>query len=71
MLMLLLACSVSEYCENIEILYTALSRERIMNALIRLRRCAVWSAPLLFACNKVRFSGIEVQIIRTDGSISS
>ena len=20
--------------------------------------CAIWSAPLLFACNKVRFSGI-------------
>ena len=31
-----------------------LSREKISEALIRLRECAVWSVPLLFYCNKVR-----------------
>ena len=32
---------------------------RITKALIRLRRCAGWSAPLMFASNKVRVSPIE------------
>ena len=30
-----------------------LSNERITKALSRLRECAGWSAPLLFACNKI------------------
>ena len=30
------------------------SRERMTKALIRLRGCAGWSAPLLFACNEIR-----------------
>ena len=30
--------------------------ERITTARIRLHECAAWSAPLLFACNLVRFS---------------
>ena len=30
--------------------------ERTVKALIRLRRCVGWSAPLMFACSYVRFS---------------
>ena len=33
-----------------------ITKKRITKALIRLRRCAVWSTPLLFACNKTRVS---------------
>ena len=38
----------------------SLYRKQLTKALIRLNRCAGSSAPLLFACNKVRFSHIEV-----------
>ena len=51
------ACSATEANYNVEILYEALlaslddmlCRERIT----KVRGCAGWSAPLLFACNKV------------------
>ena len=33
-----------------------LLRGRTTKALIRLRRCVSWSAPLIFECNYVRFS---------------
>ena len=39
-----------------------LSRNRITMALIRLRRCAGWSASLLFVCNKIRFSLDEAHV---------
>ena len=32
----------------------------------RLRRCAVWSAPLLFACNKISFSSDEANLVCND-----
>ena len=38
------------------------SRKRITNALIRLRGCAGWFAPFVFACNEVRFSRDVTQI---------
>ena len=50
----------SSLCEPCEILhavslYTILSRQQIIKALIRLHRCAGWSAPFLLACNKISF----------------
>ena len=47
--------------KNTEILRVAslsiiLSWERTTKALIRLRGCVGWSAPLMFACSYVRFS---------------
>ena len=39
-----------------------LSRQRIAKALIRLRGCAGWSAPLMFAYGKNRFSHDVAQI---------
>ena len=49
-----LACSATEASMRVEILITetrdiSLSRQRTTKALIRLRGCAGWSAPLLFA----------------------
>ena len=48
------ACSATETSKKIEILllaspYMVLSNKRMTKALIRLRGCAGWSAPLLFA----------------------
>ena len=48
------ACSATGTSQKIEILLVAsfdmvLSKERITNALIRLRGCAGWSAPLLIS----------------------
>ena len=39
-----------------------LSNKQIIKALIRLCRCAGWSAPLLFANTEDRFSHVEAQI---------
>ena len=39
-----------------------LSKKRITKALIRLRECAGWSAPLLFANTEDRFSHVEAHI---------
>ena len=39
-----------------------LSNKRITKALIRLRGCAGWYAPLLFAYPEDRFSRVEVHI---------
>ena len=46
--------SATETCKKIEIshmasLHLVLSKKQITKALIRLRGCAGWSAPLLFA----------------------
>ena len=56
-------CSVTESTcsKKAEILRVAslsiiLSRGRTTKALIRLRGCVGWSAPLIFKCNLVRFS---------------
>ena len=51
------ACAATEASMRLEILVTetrdiTLSRQRTMKALIRLRRCSGWSAPLLFAYDK-------------------
>ena len=40
-----------------------LSKKRITKALIRLRGCAGWSAPVLFANPEDRFSRVEAHII--------
>ena len=53
---------------NIDILHVVsldiiLSKERIIKALTSLSGCAGRSAPLLLACNKVRFSLVETMII--------
>ena len=55
------ACAVTEASYKLEIsdIETRdiiLSRQRTTKALIRLRGCAGWSAPLLFAYGKNRFS---------------
>ena len=55
------ACSTSEVIWSLEILDLAridiiLSRQRTIKALIRLRGCAGWSAPFLFAYCINRFS---------------
>ena len=44
---------------RISALFTLLFKERITNALIRLRRGAVWSAPLLFPSNKIGASRVD------------
>ena len=54
------ACSATETSRRLEILDIEtrgiiLSKQRITKALIRLRGCAGWSAPLLFACGKTGF----------------
>ena len=43
-------------------LVTLLFRKRITKVLIRLRICAGWAAPLLFASNKVGVSHVEAHI---------
>ena len=40
-----------------------LSRKPTIKALLRQHRCPGWSRPLLFACNKVRFSHVEAHIM--------
>ena len=39
-----------------------LSKKQITKALIRLRRCAGWSAPVLFATTEDRFSRVEAHM---------
>ena len=61
------ACTASETGWNLEILDLErrgiiLSRQRTTKALIKLCGCAGWSAPLLFAHGKSRFSHDEAQI---------
>ena len=56
-----LACSATETNYSLEILDTEtrgiiLSKQWTTKVLIRLRRCTGWSAPLLFAYGKNRFS---------------
>ena len=56
-----LACSATDTSKRLEILDIEttdiiLSKQRITKALIRLRGCAGWSAPLLFAHGINRFS---------------
>ena len=46
-------------------LQSVLSREWETMTLIRLRGCAGWSAPLLFAFNEVRASRVEARFIIT------
>ena len=53
-------CSDTETRWKIKFLHEAsldilLSNKQITKALIRLRGCTVWSAPLLFACNMPGF----------------
>ena len=60
------ACAATEASLSLEILAIAsrgivLSRQRTTKALIRLRRCADWSAPLLFTYGINRFSHDVVQ----------
>ena len=55
------ACSAKKASYSLEIVHVAsigiiLSRQQTTKALIRLRCCADWSAPLLFAFGKNRFS---------------
>ena len=52
-------CSATETSYNCEIMCASgrvmiLFRKQKTQALIRLHGCSGWSAPLLFACNKVR-----------------
>ena len=44
----------------------------MIKALIRLRRCAVWSAPLLLACGKIRISRVmvELNVRKTSSALS-
>ena len=54
--------------KNIEILHVAnvsiiLSTKRIAKVMARLRGCLGWSAPMLFACNKVRFSCVVGEML--------
>ena len=42
-----------------------LSKTRITKALIRLRGCAGWSAPVLFANPEERFSCVEAHLLFT------
>ena len=56
------------YYLEFEILHVAsvdniLSIKRITKAVTRLHGCAVWSVPLFFAHNNVRFSRIKTHII--------
>ena len=60
--------SATETSQNIEILSVAslhmiLSKKRITKALIRLRGCACWSAPVLFAKPEDRFSRVEAHLV--------
>ena len=60
-------CAATEASQSLEILDIAsmdiiLSNQRTTKALIRLRGCAGWSAPLLFAYGKNRFSNDVAQI---------
>ena len=62
------ACSAAETSWRLEISdtengYIILSRKWTTKVLIRLHRCAGWSAPLLFAHGINRFSHDEAQII--------
>ena len=59
--------SATETTEKLEIslvarLHIALFKTRITKALIRLRGCAGWSAPVLFANPEDSFSRVEAQI---------
>ena len=59
--------STTETSQKVEISLEAslnliLSIKRITQALIRLRRCAGWSAPVLFENPEDRFSNDEAQI---------
>ena len=61
------ACSATETSLKNEISLEAsldiiLSSKRITKALIRLRGCAGWSVPVLFATTKDRFSSVEFQL---------
>ena len=63
-----LTCSATEAIYSLEILYIAsrgiiLSRQRTTKALIRLRGCTGWSAPLLFAYRKNRFSDHDAHLL--------
>ena len=49
------ACSAIETSKGLESRGIILSRRQTTKALIRLRGCAGWSAPLLFAYGKKRF----------------
>ena len=54
--------------QNSEILrvssgFIVLFRKQITKALIRLYECTGWSAPLLFACNKVSFSRFKTHMV--------
>ena len=53
-----------------DILHSLLLRERITIALIRLRICTGWSAPLLFASNEVRVSRIEAHMMLKPKSVT-
>ena len=64
------ACSATETSFKIEIslvssLDMILSNKRITKALIRLRRCAGWSAPVLFVNPQDRFSSVNAHMDRT------
>ena len=66
------ACSASETSLGPEILDLAskgiiLSRQRTPKVLIRLCGCAGWSAPLLLAYGKNRFSHNMVHKVRVTG----
>ena len=43
-----------------------LFKKRITKALIRLRGCAGWTAPVLFANPEDRFSRVEAQLLSCD-----
>ena len=63
-------CTLRWDSQGLEILDIAsidiiLSEQWTTKALIRLRRCTGWSAPLLFACGKNRFSHDVAHIIPT------
>ena len=63
------ASSATETSYNIEIspvasLNMILSQKHITKVLIRMRGCAGWSAPLLFANPEDRFSPVKAIIIR-------
>ena len=58
--------SATETSQKIELSFVAsldmvLSKKRITKAVIRLRGCAGWSAPVLFASPR-RFSRVEAQL---------
>ena len=64
------ACSATETSLKIEISFVAsldiiLANKRITKELIRLRGCAVWGAPLLFANTEERFSCVKVHMINS------